>query len=302
MVGPHKRDEAQNVKKQMRLKRVKELVQGESARSRLAITPLLLIFLVVEWLLVTKLGSFSQVISFVGVVAIAVMAGAFPVLLLLASRRKGENVPRLILHFLGHPLVAGVIYLVAVSILFLHGLFIWQNAFQRLVAILVGVVVLVMTYLMVRKGAFARRVVIEVRQDPAVTGQAEGTFMVTDSGQRATQARVELGYADGERIFQAACGVIPEFSGLRSAKFHLTGTKAQELRVWLHRVTPDGQSENLPALVKVSSGEEVREFQIDVAGKQFVLPMKDFMKKEHQDSPGKESQLEVEVQLAARTT
>jgi hypothetical protein len=302
MVGPYTGDVAQNVKKQMRLQRVKEWVQGESARSWLAITPLLLIFLVVEWLLVTKLGSFSQVLSFVGVVAIAVMAGAFPVLLLLASRRKGENVPRLILHFLGNPLIAGVIYLVAVSILFLHGLFIWQNAFQRLVAILVGIVVLVMTYLMVRKGAFARRVVIEVRQDPAATGQAEGTFMVTDSGQRATQARVELGYADGERIFQAASGVIPEFSGLCSAKFHLTGTKAQELRVWLHRVTPDGQSENLPALVKVSSGAKVREFQIDVAGKQYVLPLKDFMKKEHQDSPGKASQLEVEVQLAARTT
>ena len=125
--------------------------------------------------------------------------------------------------------------------------------------------------------------------------------MVTDSGQRATQARVELGYADGERIFQAASGVIPQFSGLCSAKFHVTGTKAQELRVWLHRVTPDGQSEHLPALVKVSSGEEVREFQIDVAGKQFVLPLKDFMKQEHQDSPGKASQLEVEVQLAART-
>src|SRR5256884_281575 len=301
LVDPHKRDVAQNVKKQMRLKRMKELVQGESARSWLAITPLLFIFLVVEWLLVNKLGSFTQVVNFVGVVAVAVMAGAFPVLLLLASRRKGENVPNLILHFLGNPLVAGVIYLVAVSILFLHGLFIWQNTFQRLVAILVGVVVLVMTYLMVRKGAFARRVVIEVRQDPAVIGQAAGTFMVTDSGQRATHARVELGYPDGERLFQAACGVIPEFSGLRSAKFHLTGTKAQELRVWLHRVTPDGQSENLPALVKVSSGEEVREFHVDGAGKQFLLPLKDVMKKEHQASPGKASQLEVEVQLAART-
>jgi len=302
MVGPHKRDVAQNVKKQMRLKRVKELVQGESARSWLAITPLLLIFLVVEWLLVNKLVSFSQVLSFVGVVAITVMAGAFPVLLLLASRRKGENVPRLILHFLGNPLVAGVIYLVAVSILFLHGLFIWQNAFQRLVAILVGVVVLVMTYLMVRKGAFARRVVIEVRQDPAATGQAEGIFMVTDSGQRATQARVELGYADGERIFQAASGVIPQFSGLYSAKFHLTGTRAQELRVWLHRVTSDGQSEHLPALVKVSSGKAIREFHVDGVGKQFVFPLRKVGKKERQESTGEASQLEVEVQLAARTT
>ena len=105
--------------------------------------------------------------------------------------------------------------------------------------------------------------------------------MVTDSGQRATQARVELSYPDGERILQAASGVIPEFSGLCSAKFHLAGTKAQELRIWLHRVTPDGQSENLPALVKVSSGEEVREFQTDVAGKQFVLLLRDATKEKH---------------------
>src|SRR5207248_4767746 len=242
-VATRKREAAQRMNRGMRLKRMKELVQGEYARSWLGLSPLLLIFLLVEWLLVNKLESFSQVLSFVGIVAVAVTAGVFPVLLLWASRRKGEYVPGSALPFLAHPAVSGSIYLIAVSILFLHGLFIWQNPFQRVVAILVGVVVLVMTYLMVRKGAFARRVVIEVRQDPAATGQAEGTFMVTDSGQRATKARVELGYADGEHIFQAASGVIPEFSGLCSAKFHLTGTKAQELRVWLHRVTPDGQSE-----------------------------------------------------------
>jgi amino acid permease len=297
MMALHKRDVAQNVKKQMRLKRVKELVQGESARSWLAITPMLLIFLVVEWLLVNKLESFTQVLSFVGVVAIAVMAGAFPVLLLLASRRKGENVPRLILQFLGHPLVAGVIYLVAVGTLFLHGLFIWQEAFQRLVAILVGVVVLGVTYLMVRQGAFARRVVIEVRQDLAEGGS--GTFMVTDTGRAATQARVELGYADGEHIFQAASGVIPEFPNLCAAKFHVPGTRAQELRVWLHRVTPEGQSEHLPALVYVSSGEEIREFRVDGARKQFVLPLRDAVKKENKGDAGEPGQLEVEVQLAA---
>jgi amino acid permease len=300
MAAPHKRDGARNVKQQMRLQRVKALVQGESARSWLAISPLLLIFLVVEWLLVNKLESFSQVLSFVGVVAIAVMAGAFPVLLLLASRRKGENVPGFILPFLAHPLVAGGIYLVAVSILFLHGLFIWQNAFQRLVAILVGVVVLVMTYLMVRRGAFARRLVIEVRQDLAEGGS--GTFMVTDSGRAATQALVELGYVDGERSDQAASGAIPKFGDLRSATFHLPATKAQELRVWLHRVTAEGQSEYLPALVKVSSGRDIREFHVDGAGNQSVLSLRDVVKKGHQKSPEAASPLEVEVQLAAHTT
>jgi hypothetical protein len=255
----------------------------------------------VEWLLVHKLESFSQVLSFVGIVAVAVMAGVFPVLLLLASRRKGEHVPAFVLPFLAHPLVAGSIYLVAVSILFLHGLFIWQNAFQRVVAILVGVVILAMTYFMVRKGAFARRLVIEVRQEPAVPGQSSGPFTVTDSGKQATQARVELGYADGERLYQAASGAIPEFPELCSAIFHLPGTKAQELLVWVHRVTPEGQSEQLPALLRVRSGKDIREFHLDGARKQFILPLRESAKKDSKGSTRETDQLEIEVQLAGKT-
>ena len=85
-------------------------------------------------------------------------------------------------------------------------------------------------------------------------------------------------------------------------KFHLTGTKAQELKVWLHGVTLDGQSENLPALVKVSWGKEIREFNVDGAEKQFVFPLRDVTNKENKGGPGEVGQLEVEVQLAARTT
>jgi amino acid permease len=300
-VAVHKRNAAQSMKKGMRLSRMKEWVRGEQARSWLALSPLLLIFLLVEWLFVNKLESFSQLLSFVGVVAIAVTAGVFPVLLLLASRRKGENVPGFVLPFLAHPMVAGGIYLVAVSILFLHGLLIWQNPFQRVVAILVGVVVLGVTYLMVRKGAFARRVVIEVRQDPAVTEQVGGTFMVTDCGRAATQARVWLGYPDGERVYQGALGAIPEFGDLCSAKFHVPVTEAQELMIWVHRVTPEGQSENLPALLKVSSGTEIREFHVDGVRKQFILSLRDIVKKDSKGSARETDQLEIEVQLAGNT-
>jgi amino acid permease len=296
-VTTRKHDAVQRMNRGVRLKRLKELVQGEQVRSWLALSPLLIIFLLVEWLLVNKLESFSQVLSFVGIVTVAVLAGVFPMLLLLASRRKGQYVPRFVLPFLAHPLVAGSIYLVAVSILFLHGLFIWQNAFQRVVAILVGVVILGMTYLMVRKGAFARRLVIEVRQEPVEQGG--GTYMVTDCGRAVTQTRVEFGYIDGERSDQAASGAIPNFPELCSAKFHVPGTKAQELLVWVHRVTSDSQSENLPALVKVSSGAEIRDFQVDGTGKQFVLPLRDGVKQERKGNAGEPGQFEVEVQLVA---
>jgi amino acid permease len=294
----HKREATERMNRGMWLKHMKELVQEEQIRSWLALSPLLLIFLLAELLLVNKLESFSQVLSFVGVVAVAVTAGVFPVLLLWASRRKGEHVPGFVLPFLAHPGVSGSIYLVAVSILFLHGLFIWQNAFQRVVAILVGVVILAITYLVVRQGAFARRLVIEVRQEQAEQGS--GTFTVTDCGRAATQAGVELGYVDGERFYQAASGIIPVFGDLCSAKFQFV-TKAQELKVWLHRVTPEGQSENLPALVKVSSKTEIRELHVNGAGKQFVLPLPDGVRQGSKGGAGEPGQLEVEVQLVANS-
>jgi len=284
------------------LLQVKKLVQGEQARSWLGLSPLLFIFIVAEWLLVNNLESFSGLMSFMGVVTVAILAGVFPVLLLVASRRKGENVPGLVLPFLAHPLVVGGIYLVAVGTLFLHGLFIWQDPFQRVVALLVGGIVLVTTALMLRKGAFVRRVVIEVRQDAAEVAQESGTFQVLDCGRAATQAMVWLGYTDGERVYQSASGTIAQFPALCSANFHLPVTQAQELMVWVHRVTPEGQSENLPALLKVSSGTEIREFHVGGTRKQFVLPLRDATKKENKGSRSVVGQLEVEVQLAARTT
>ncbi len=181
--------------------------------------------------------------------------------------------------------------------LFLHGLLIWQDPFQRVLALLVGVVVLGTTYLMARQGAFARRLVIEIRQDSVK--EDAGTFMVTDSGQVATSVIVKLGYADAERVYQTASGVIPEFPTLYSATIHIHETKAQELKVWLHRVTPEGHSEYLTARVKVSSGKDIREFQVDGVGKQFVLPLRDAIKREHQES--ETNLLTVEVEFTAHT-
>jgi predicted transcriptional regulator len=166
-------------KKGRLLRGTKELVQGNYGRFWLGLSPLLLIFLVCEWLLVQKLESFAQMLDFLGIVALPVEIGVFPALLLYASRRKGEYVPGFILQFLAQPVIVGTIYLVSVGILFLHGLFIWQDTLQRAIAILVGVVVLGVTYLMVRQGAFACRLVIEVRQGPAE--DRSGTFTVTDT-------------------------------------------------------------------------------------------------------------------------
>src|SRR5205085_9562556 len=95
---------------------------------------------------------------------------------------------------------------------------------------------------------------------------------------------------------------IPLFPSLSSATVLLLDISAQELLLWLHRVTPECYSQQLPALVKVSWGTVIREFQVDGAGKPFVLPLREVVKQKQKESQGMESQLAVEVQFAAQTT
>ena len=123
--------------------------------------------------------------------------------------------------------------------------------------------------------------------------------MMTDCGSAARQSRVRLGYLDGEHFYQEANGTILHFGDLCSAKFSVPLTQAQELMIWVHRVTREGQSEHLPALVKVSSGKAIREFHVDGARQQFVLPLRDGVKQERKGGAGEPGQLEVEVQLVA---
>ena len=123
-------------------------------------------------------------------------------------------------------------------------------------------------------------------------------FSVTDSGQTATQTQVWLGYTEGNRFYQTANETIPHFSNLCSLKFQVSMVQAQELLIWVHRVTPEGQSESLPARLKVTSGKEIRDVQVDGARQQLVLPLFSEEKKESKWRSDETGQIDVEVQLA----
>jgi hypothetical protein len=102
-------------------------------------------------------------------------------------------------------------------------------------------------------------------------------------------------------VYQGALGAIPEFGDLCFATFHVPVTEAQELMIWVHRVTPEGQSEHLPALLKVSWGTQMREFHVDGVSKQFILSLRDLVKKDSTGSARETDQLAIEVQLAGKT-
>ncbi len=54
---------------------------------------------------------------------------------------------------------------------------------------------------------------------------------------------------------------------LRSAVFHLPATRAHELKVWVHQITAEGDSEALSARLEVGCGAgRRRQVRINLAG------------------------------------
>ncbi len=80
-------------------------------------------------------------------------------------------------------------------------------------------------------------------------------------------------YADNEQRRYEAGSEVPAFLSLRSAIFRLPATQAKELKVWTHRITPDGDSEGLPALLEVHVASETRRFDLKLSGGQVLLPL-----------------------------
>jgi hypothetical protein len=64
-------------------------------------------------------------------------------LMLAASRRKGDYAPRFSLTFLGNPVVLAAIYTLYLGGVFVYGLIIWQDPIQRAIAIGVGVLMVI---------------------------------------------------------------------------------------------------------------------------------------------------------------
>jgi hypothetical protein len=66
---------------------------------------------------------------------------------------------------------------------------------------------------------------------------------------------------------------LPALSKLQYAAIQLPPGDARELEVWAHRVTSDGASEPLPALVEVRDADRTSRFDLKLSGGQTVLPV-----------------------------
>ena len=130
-----------------------------------AISPVIGVFLISEWLAFSNSGSFARLLSLVGVIALPLLGGIFPVLLLSATRRKGDFVPGLVLRFLGSPVLIGALYVLFLGSIFVYGIFIWDGPVERIVSVLLGLAILIITAVMLKDKLFGSRVVLELRED-----------------------------------------------------------------------------------------------------------------------------------------
>lgn len=251
---------------------LRKSILSDGGRFFLSMSPVIVVFAVTEWLVLTGTSSFTGVLAVGGLLANSLVSGVFPVLLLVSSRRKGDLVPKVVIKLLGHPFVVAGIYLLFVGTLFLHAIVIWVNPAERAAALLVGLLVLGVTIAMVRQGAFTRRLIVELKEDTRLRDKGRAVFTITANGQPAV-AEVQMNYAAREEKRHEAAGEVPAFGDLQSVTFHLPPTQARELKVWAHAVTPDGASESLPVIAEIRCGDETKRFDLKLSGGQVVVPI-----------------------------
>ncbi|MEZ4659531.1 MAG: aromatic amino acid transport family protein [Caldilineaceae bacterium] len=243
--------------------------QRPAVRFALGLAPVLLIFLTVEWMLLNKQASFAGPLSLIGALIAPLLAGIFPILLLVVSRSKGDYVPGVRWRWLGHPVVLTIIYLVFFGGLLAHGLVIWPDPARRAVALITCAGILLLTILVLRPNRRKPRTVVEVRAEAG-----RGHFQIVHNGNPLRLA-VEIAEFNRQDRVEAAAGALPNLANVRSLLFHLPSGLEGELKLWLHQVTPEGDSFGLPARCRVHGADGVQEHTFTSSQPTLILPMKE---------------------------
>jgi amino acid permease len=248
---------------------VREWLPGrikEGSISLLSILPAVVVFIVVQLLLIWDQASFTDPLALIGTLAVPLLGGIFPMLLLAASRRRGDRLPATWVRVLRGPLSMAVLALVFFVGLLVQGFVIWQRPLERVAAGLVAALIVGVTWLAARRGSFRPRAVIEVRRESS--GRGEFAVLVDGRPQAADVRIVENG---SERLMNESVGQIELFAHLSTIAFELSSS-ARELRVWVHGVTAEGDSEAIPSTIELASDTD-RGRRIDPRSEGAVIPL-----------------------------
>lgn len=214
---------------------------GAERRTRLiaGLAPAFGIVVVLEILLALDADWFAGPIGYIGVLAVPLVGGVFPMLLVAAARRKGEYVPGRVLRLIGRPATVAIIGGIFLAGVFLHGLVIWQEPVPRLAAIVVGVLTTALAVRLLVTGRFKPRSIIELRLDEA----GGGSVSVTSDGRRVQPEQPMPGLTGRGRPIQPVT-------------IRLDPGRARELRIWSHQVSADGWSSVVPAGATIARADD----------------------------------------------
>jgi hypothetical protein len=163
--------------------------------------------------------------------------------------------------------VAGV-YLLFLANLILHGIVIWSEPLEKIAALGMAVIVILATVRMLRRDAFTRRVVLEVREE---VGRALRFGLVASGVPLAAEVRYE---GDGGQQEAVSSGFdLPPLSALRRLTFTVPTCGQREVKIWTHRVTLEGTSEPLP--LTLSLGEGAQGADMKVGRGELTVPVTD---------------------------
>jgi len=238
---------------------------SDAGQFMLGASPVVVVFLLAELMLLHGSASFASVLGFGGVVGNSMTAGIFPVLLLVASRRKGEYVPTTVYRVLGHPVFVVAVYGAAVLNLFVHGLAIYRDPWTRACALVFGVGAIVAPARMLRRGAFAPRSVVELRADARDDDRAVVTVLTAG---RPVAAEVTLARPDGDEALHGSSVAVLALSKVTRVTIRFPRGTARDVKVWAHRVTAEGTTEALPATAEVRAGGTARRFDLKLSNGQ----------------------------------
>ncbi len=253
--------------------RLLEELFSEWGRFWLGLAPLIGVFLAAQWQLFTGNESFSGPLSFIGVVVIAMLGGIFPVLLLQASRRRGDTVPEVVYRWVGHPIFLFVIFLLSLTGVVLHGLFIWEDLLLRGLALAAALVIIGTPLNAWRRGAFIPRFIAELRNNEASGNTAH--LLLTYSGQPVATG-VSLAFAGNgtsEQWTELDRHDIPDLATFHSATIQLPPTKATEIKVLAHQITAEGNALALPVTATLAPSGPSYPINLKETGGQAILPL-----------------------------
>jgi hypothetical protein len=237
------------------------LAFGRIGRVVLGLAPTVGIFAVVEAMFATGTESFTAPLGFLGLLTCALLGGVLPMLMVAASRRRGDIVPGTVVRITGHPVTVVIVTALYVAAIALNGLFIWQSPMERLLAAVAALAALGLVLRSFATGAYRPRTVVEVRVDE---GDGERVRLDVSSAGRRLPVPITLD-ADAAPAGEATAGGydLGRARGLRSVRIVLPGGITRDLKVWLHRTTLDGESQAWPAIVMLGEGDVLRVVPVD---------------------------------------